>query len=162
MIFHPGRLYIDEFCEAVSVPDDADTFEDDEVIDEKQIRLWCSSLIRTSPDGKALEFAHYTVQEFLSEICSTHPTLDFYHVSDEKAQLLLGRLCLKYLTFKNHERYPEEADSEISYISSRNASRPFYEYAAINWRDCVTNHLENDSISRLLVVLFDTRKSASF
>ncbi|KAI0438504.1 ankyrin repeat-containing domain protein [Xylaria telfairii] len=162
LIFHRVRLHLDQLCEAVSVPDDADTFEEDEVIDENDLRLYCSSLIRTSPDGRALEFAHYTVQEFLSEVCSTHATLNFYHVSDEKSQLLLGRLSLKYLTFTNHERFPDAASSEILYISTRNASRPFYEYAAINWRDCLINYLENNDVSKLLKILFDMKKSASF
>ncbi|KAI0964906.1 hypothetical protein F4678DRAFT_364006 [Xylaria arbuscula] len=156
------RLRLNELCEAVSVPDDADTFEEDEVIDEMEIRFWCSSLVRTSLDGSALEFAHYTAQQFLCEVCLTHPTLNFYHVSHEKTRLLLGQVCLRYITFKNHERYPEANDSEISYISNRNSSRPLYEYAAIGWRTCVIDLLENDSISRLLIDLFDTRKSASF
>ncbi|KAI0802249.1 ankyrin repeat-containing domain protein [Xylaria sp. FL0064] len=151
-----------EFCEAVSVPDDADTFEEDEVIDESEIRLWCSSLIRTSPDGKTFEFVHFTVQEFLLEACSTHPTLSFYHVNHEMADLVLGRLCLKYLTFKNYERYPEANNSETLYIAERNNSRPFYEHAAFIWRYFVRDVMENDSIFRLLVVLFDARKSASF
>ncbi|KAI0544531.1 ankyrin repeat-containing domain protein [Xylaria curta] len=161
LIFHWCRLHLDQLCEAVSVPDDVDTLEEDEIINEDDLRLWCSSLIRTSPDGKALEFAHYTVQEFLSEIRS-HPTLDFYHVSADKSRLLLGRLSLKYLTFTNHERFPEAASSEISYISTRNTSRPFYEYAAMNWRDCLVNYLENDDIFSLLKILFDVAKSASF
>ncbi|KAI1346609.1 hypothetical protein F5Y01DRAFT_321618 [Xylaria sp. FL0043] len=162
LINSPYNLTIKGFCEAVSVPDDADTFEEDDVIDEREIRLRCSSLIRTSPDGNTLEFTHSTVLEFLRNACSTHPTLNFYHVSREKTQLLLGQLCLKYLTFKNYERYPEANNSETSYIAGRNNSRPFYEFAATRWRECVTDHMENDSIFRLLVVLFDARKSASF
>ncbi|KAI0405874.1 ankyrin repeat-containing domain protein [Xylaria palmicola] len=162
LIFHWRRLNLDQLCEAVSVPDDADTFEEDEIIDGKELRLYCSSLIRTSPDGRALEFAHYTVQEFLSEVCSTHAILNFYHVSADKSRLLLGRLSLKYLTFTNHERFPEADSSEISHISTRNASRPFYEYAAIHWRDCLINYLENDDVSILLKILFNMTKSASF
>ncbi|KAI1741312.1 ankyrin repeat-containing domain protein [Xylaria scruposa] len=162
LIFDRRRLNLDQLCEAVSIPDDVDTLEEDEIINEDDLRLWCSSLVRTSPDGEALEFAHYTVEEFLSEILSTHPTLDFYHVSADKSRLLLGRLSLKYLTFTNHERFPKADSSEISYISTRNTSRPFYEYAAIYWRDCLTDYLENDDISSLLNTLFDMEKSASF
>ncbi|KAI1360217.1 ankyrin repeat-containing domain protein [Xylaria arbuscula] len=162
LVFHRPRLNLGQLCEAVSVPDNADTFEEDELIDENEIRLYCSSLIRTSPDGKSLEFAHYTVQEYLSDICSTHATLNIYHISADKSSLLVAHLSLKYLTFTNYERFPVASDSENAYILARNECRPFYEYAAINWRQCIIDGQENDNVSYLLMVLFDLRKSASF
>ncbi|KAI0873130.1 hypothetical protein GGS24DRAFT_517948 [Hypoxylon argillaceum] len=160
---YSSSLSTDAICQIVSMPqDDTDTFEEDEVIEERELRLLCSSLVRTSPNGETLEFAHYTVQEFLVEICSSHPTLNFYQVDFDRASLLVGCACLKYLTLRNYERFPEDKDSEISYISQRNSSRPFYEYAAISWRNILTGHMEDDRVSRLLLILFDRKKSACF
>ncbi|OTA68801.1 ankyrin, partial [Hypoxylon sp. EC38] len=162
LIASPRNLNIEEICEAVSVPLDQDTFEDDEIIDADEIMRWCSSLIRKSADSQRFEFAHYSVMEFLEGIHSTNPNLASYQVSRDKALLLLGPLCLKYLTFKNHEQAPIATNEEIQRISERNKARPLYEHAALRWPEYVAGQLEDATIYQLLCTLFDEKKTASF
>lgn len=140
----------------MSVPDTVgDSLEDDEIIDEYEIIKWCGSLIRKSADGQAFDFAHFSVQEFLTGTCCTHPTLKPYHISDSGAQSLLGPLCLRYLLLNNHAQSPGEARAEIQYILKRNIASPFYEYAAIWWPKYVRDHLEDKDVSQLLRVFFN-------
>lgn len=154
--FDHERLNIREICEAMSVPDTVgDSLEDDEIIDEYEIIKWCGSLIRKSADGQAFDFAHFSVQEFLTGTCCTHPTLKPYHISDSGAQSLLGPLCLRYLLLNNHAQSPREARAEIQYILKRNIASPFYEYAAIWWPKYVRDHLEDKDVSQLLRVFFN-------
>ncbi|KAI1413183.1 ankyrin repeat-containing domain protein [Hypoxylon sp. FL1857] len=156
------RLSIEEICEAVSVPTNQDTFESDEVVDGDEIMKWCSSLIRKSTDGRNFEFAHHSVMEFLEEIHSTHPSLHAYRVSRDNESLLLGPLCLRYLTFKNYEEEPMATEDEIQLMSERNEARPFYEHATMWWPEYVKDQLENPTIHELLCTLFDSKKTASF
>lgn len=150
------RLNIRQICEAVSVPDTVgDSLEDDEIIDEYEIIKWCGSLIRKTADGQAFDFAHFSVQEFLTGTCSTHATLKPYHISEGGAQSLLGPLCLKYLLLSNHAVSPIEANDEIRYIIERNTKRHFYEYATTWWPKYVRGHLENKDVSQLLRLFFN-------
>ncbi|KAI1371926.1 ankyrin repeat-containing domain protein [Hypoxylon crocopeplum] len=134
---------------------------DDEAVEADEIMRWCSSLIRRSTDCRRFEFAHYSVLEFLEGICSTHPSLRSYHVSHGKACSFLGPLCLRYLTFKNHERGPEKTKREIQHMSERNIRRPFYEHASMWWPAYVQGEDENTTVYQLLCTLFDIRKTAN-
>ncbi|KAF7552035.1 hypothetical protein G7Z17_g4568 [Cylindrodendrum hubeiense] len=87
------KLGFDEVCEALSISDHSNTLHDDETVEKYEVLQWCGSLVRTSNGDKTIEYAHYTVQEFLEDICPTHPKLSAYAVSDEKACSLLGPLC---------------------------------------------------------------------
>lgn len=154
--FDHERLNIRQICEAVSVPDTiGDSLEDDEVIDEYEIIKWCGSLIRKTADGQAFDFAHVSVQEFLTGTCRTHTTLKSYHISEGGAQSLLGPLCLRYLLLSNHARSPLEAKDEIEYILERNDIRKFYEYATIWWPKYIQGRLEDKDISQLIRMLFN-------
>lgn len=154
--FGHERLNIRQICEAVSVPDTiGDSLEDDEIIDEYEIIKWCGSLIRKTADGQAFDFAHVSVQEFLTGTCRTHTTLKSYHISEGGAQSLLGPLCLRYLLLSNHARSPLEAKGEIEYILERNDIRKFYEYATIWWPKYIQGRLEDKDISQLIRMLFN-------
>lgn len=155
---------IQQICEAVSVSIGQDTFEDDEIVAADEIMRWCSSLIRRSADCQRFEFAHYSVMEFLEGICSTHPNLSSYHVSIDKGYSLLAPICLRYLTFKNHEQAHTETKSEIQRTRERNMARPFYEHAAMWWPYFFWHGHENGNVAtqQLLYCLFDLKKTQSF
>lgn len=159
-----NTLGIQQICEAVSVSIDQDTFEDDEIVDSEEIIKWCSSLIRRSADCRRFEFAHYSVMEFLEGIRSTHPNLRAYHTSVGRGMSLLTPICLRYLTFKNHEKAPTATKSELKRMQERNIARPFYEYAAIWWPVFFWRGQDYGNVTpqELLYSLFDIRKSESF
>lgn len=149
-------------CEAVSVPDDAETFDEDERVDDFEILKWCSSLVRRSTRGHLIEFAHFTVQEFLEGFCLQHETLSFYHVSRHKAYSFLAPVCLRYLSFTNHERSSEATVKELQRISETIRTRPFYTHAALRWPIYASANMEKEPIRQLWVRLFDLRKTAIF
>lgn len=155
------KLGFEEICEALSVSDDSDTLHDDEIVEKYEVLQWCGSLVRTSHEDNIIEFAHYTVQEFLEDVCPTHPKLSAYAISDEKAFDLLGPLCLRYLTLTNYDRVPEATQSGINHIIKRNELHPLYKYAALHWPYFI-RHLSNETRTTNLDVLFRIEKSANF
>lgn len=155
------KLGFEEICEALSVSDDSDTLDDDEIVEKYEVLQWCGSLVRPSHEDNAIEFAHYTVQEFLEDVCPTHPKLSTYAISDEKAFDLLRPLCLRYLTLTNYNRLPEATESGINHIIKRNEIHPLYEYAALYWPYFI-RLLSNESRIAHLDVLFQIDKTANF
>lgn len=126
-------LRFDEARELISLADDSDTLYEDEVVEKTEILRWCSSLVRTSIHGFNIEFAHFSVKEYLQGECLKHSILSFYGVSEEKASKVIGSLCIRYLTLKNHERLPRNEEDEIGRMMERRQHRSFYEYASIYW-----------------------------
>jgi hypothetical protein len=85
-----SSLCFEEICEAISLEDGATTLEDDEIVEEEELLRWCSSLIRvdkssSSAGGKRIQFAHFTVQEYLQSLKTRnsdhqYPKLRYYAV----------------------------------------------------------------------------------
>ncbi|KAF4953124.1 hypothetical protein FGADI_6274 [Fusarium gaditjirri] len=93
-------LRFEEICEAISLEDDATTLDDDEIVEEEDLLRWCSSLVRvnkssSSRHGKTrIQFAHFTVQEYLQSLTSRN--LDHQHaqLSAHLARLQTVQLLL--------------------------------------------------------------------
>lgn len=151
-------------CEAVSISHDCDTLDDDDIIDENEILRWCGSLVRKSSGGHRIEFAHFTVKEFLQDSCSKDLTLSFYAVSDEKIYKLLSSICLRYMTLEDYDHLPEATENEIRNILAREKSRPFYRHAAKFWPRYVRRQSTECEGATLqyLFDLFQTHKTKKF
>ncbi|KPM46456.1 hypothetical protein AK830_g205 [Neonectria ditissima] len=160
--FIAERLSFRELCEAISVSEDSDTLDDDEIVDEQEILRWCGSLLRTSEKGQEIEFAHYTVQEFLASECQAHPTLSAYSISKPKSDNVYVRLALRYLTLKNFERLPEANEREVSTTLDRRKLRPFYEHASIYWLLPVFIDDSESLFATQLCTFFDIKKTPNF
>lgn len=132
------------------------------MVDENEILQWCSSLVRKSSDGQYLEFAHYSVEEFLRDVCPGDPVFDSYSISTEKARGLAGQLSLRYLTFRNHELDFGPAETEMHATLAKNAMRPFYEFATLWWVDCIREQPAREFVLESTQSLFNPKKSASF
>ncbi|KAH7165235.1 ankyrin repeat-containing domain protein [Dactylonectria macrodidyma] len=156
------KLVFEEICEALSISDDSDTLSDEDMVEKYEVLQWCGSLVRTSYEGKVVEFAHYTVQEFLEQVCPAHPKLKDYAISDGKACDLLGSLCLRYLTLTNFSRVPAATPNEMYHITRKNEAHPLYEYATVHWLYFVRNSSNQSRISQPLEQLFQTEKTAHF
>nr|RBQ91713.1 hypothetical protein FVER53263_09916 [Fusarium verticillioides] len=124
-------------CEAVSIEENSDRLEEDEIIDEEEILRWCGSLIRLLPQskgtGKKFQFAHYTVQEFLESDCSDYPILKSYGISLEQAKKSLMQLSLRFLNFKNFGQKPRADQEGAVSIRQLRKTRPFYKIASVCW-----------------------------
>lgn len=153
-------------CEAASVSATTTTLNDDEIVEEEEILRWCGSFVRRSSGIGQIEFAHFTVREFLQDGCTQHPELDRYSASDDKAYTYLGLTCLRYVNLGNFGNpKPQALPPTIEHIKRRVQVRPFYEYAATKWPPFFHGQAlsETDaSVSLLLYDLFDLEKRAKF
>jgi len=127
-----------EMCQALwastSLDGDEEPDADMELhIDEIEVAIRCSSLIRKSFDGENFEFAHFTVREFLSQLNPSDTSYGFYHLSASQSSRLLAVSSLRFLTLRAFTRLPREEHSEHNFIQQRYHKHPFYEYAALNW-----------------------------
>ncbi|KAH7145454.1 hypothetical protein B0J13DRAFT_501157 [Dactylonectria estremocensis] len=156
------KLNFKEICEALSVSDVSDTLDDEDMVDRYEVLHWCGSLVRTSDKDEFIEFAHYTVQEYLEQACPAHAKLKAYAISDDKAYHLLGSLCLRYLTLTNFAEVPETYESHLSRVRRRNHLHPFYEYAASHWPYFIQHLSAQSHASPGLEELFRIDKTANF
>ncbi|KAF9877435.1 hypothetical protein CkaCkLH20_05135 [Colletotrichum karsti] len=115
------RLGFREICELASIDESSEYLYEDEIVDEEEILRWCGSLVRTSDDGGTIEFAHFTVQEYLWNDCAKHDILKAYSISDETVGAVLGSLCIRYLMLKNHEQPVEATDDYIDIVMDAGA-----------------------------------------
>ncbi|KAI0144490.1 ankyrin repeat-containing domain protein [Xylariaceae sp. FL1272] len=156
---------------ALSVQEDSDQISEDDMIDEYDILLRCSSLIRKSADGERFEFSHYTVQEFLESVDPKREAIGFFHVSEQKAYLAVGEICLRYLMLKDFDKKPVADKTQIEYLpgQSRQHERLIHTAFAVTLTGCLRSHaaglssngVHNDSpIMDLLRIFFSEAKSA--
>ena len=153
---------IEALCEAVSV-DLGSTHRDRHAIpDEDDILRWCSSLVRKSADGRRLELAHFTVQEFLQQIDLSHDTLiGAYRIDLDADKIICAKIYLTYLNYKDFNDY--------SPFGQQVSNRRFQEYPLRRYpvhRSSIRNDLhhyqDDDQIFSLLRKLFNPSKLNTF
>ncbi|KAG4276095.1 hypothetical protein FPRO04_07819 [Fusarium proliferatum] len=115
-----SSLCFEEICEAISLEDGATTLEDDEIVEEKELLRWCSSLVRVNKsssfaNGKRIQFAHFTVQEYLLSLKTRNSDHQYsklreYAVSRVDGIDFFSFLCLRFLTMEDMERFPPTPD----------------------------------------------------
>ncbi|KAH7310848.1 ankyrin repeat-containing domain protein [Stachybotrys elegans] len=160
-----GRhLPLDNLCEAVSLKDDSETLLKEEIVDAEEILRWCGCLVRKHDmydDGTGLEFAHFTVQEYLETICAGHPRLKRYSISEQKSELLLGKLFLQYLTLENHNQLGNSTEDGVLRLLV--TEHPFYVDAAAGWQVLCENDIAvEEALGEHLRRLFHVQKTANF
>jgi len=100
ILFPRQPLNFKELCQAVTIRVGSEKEPAPAAI--KQIRKFCSSLIREAADGNHLEAAHFTVEEFFNNITKdSHPHIAHFCLSKEGAYLEISKVCLTYLNFKD-------------------------------------------------------------
>lgn len=167
------KLTIAELLQAISTPDTVGAKLDrSNTITEREIIRRCSSLIRKSKDGRRLEFAHFSVQEFLEDKTAllksvSQPSLEAYHISREIGEKTIVAQCLRFLQLKNFDQYPTSVEEATVLSISRNKDFPFYAKAAMNWvesRNCYfVDDDENEADTlKLMISLFHPRKTSNF
>lgn len=91
-------LSISALCQAVSVEGGCDSLNYDAVPAEDEILRWCSSLVRKTASGDALELAHFTVKEFLVGLSKESASeLAIYGLHGARDDIDLGVVCLTVL-----------------------------------------------------------------
>jgi ankyrin repeat protein len=160
--FADPPLTINEMCQALSVPLRDESLDDASEIDEPELALRCSSLIRKSNDERRFEFAHFTVKQFLQQLDPSDSKYGAFHLSESRAAYLMAMSELRFLTLTDFSRLPTEQRSELSFISKRNVEHPFYEYASMSWHRAATDHWDDPELISLAMKLFDPGKVPVF
>ncbi|KAI1039132.1 hypothetical protein LB505_007530 [Fusarium chuoi] len=170
-----SSLCFEEICEAISLEDDATTLEDDEIVEEEELLRWCSSLVRINKsgsfaNGKRIQFAHFTVQEYLLSLKTRNSDHQYsklreYAVSRADGIDFFSFLCLRFLTMEDMERFPPTPDITRSIVDmlARRRRRTFYCKSALTWTPYATpSSIMEDRTHRLLRKLFQPSKTPSF
>jgi ankyrin repeat protein len=91
----PGKALV----EALALSPGDSRLDSEAMTSEEDILKWCSSLVRRRVDGDGLELAHFTVKEYLVSIDrESDPRFGKFKISETESDLLLGSICLTYLT----------------------------------------------------------------
>ena len=153
-----GSLSTSQLCQAVAI-ELGDVWIDHEAIpDESDILRHCGSLIRKSANGKELEFAHFTVKEFLSQLDGTNSSeFAAYVIDADVVRNGLAKVCLTYMTMRNFERYKNASEDNLPF---EREERSFLCYADQHW-DGLVRDWHDDELVKLLKKLFHPSKNGT-
>ena len=160
-IAHAQRaLDVAELCEAISV-NPADTFLNREGIPAvEEILRCCSSLIRRSMSGSGLEFAHFTVKEYLQKLDEAADNeFGAYHIQALPCQIELAEVCLTYL---NLDDFGQVDVTDVEARTRRMKDYAFRTYAVVEWRYHAKDNMANERVFHLVQQLFCPSKSSNF
>ena len=90
---------------------------------------WCSSLIRKSQIGDALELPHFTVKEFLLSLSHTSP-LAAYRLDPTFDDSQLAKVCLTHLCSEDFETTVTQSETALN---ARRRQYPLRRYATMFW-----------------------------
>ena len=154
-----GKLSTDALCEAVSVDLGSKQRNSQAIPDEFEILHWCSSLVRKSASGR-LEFAHFTVQEFLQQIDpKRNPSIGAYRIDSEADKIIYTKVFLTYLNFEdfNHSNiFSHQA------IERRMQEYPFRGYAIVSVIQNARDYSDDVETFSLLQKLLSPSKPNTF
>lgn len=154
LAFFPEPLTIQQLCQAISTPVTLGASLG-QIVDQGSVARKCSSLIRKTADGQYFEFAHFTVQEFLSDAALVSlPEFASYRISKPDDGPILGLLCLKFVQLKDFE--PDPFSSDETYSLS------FYPKAALRWPQLTANGLQSPELLHAAKSLFRPTKNNIF
>ena len=168
-------LSLRALAEAVSIEIGDEHLDPEAIVDTTAILKWCSSLVRLSStsyrsptseggvsrDDSIIEFAHFTVKEFLLRIDpGDRNRLQAYSLKlSEIIAVDLTRTCLTYLCLDNFaKQYPRNDED----FSKSRKDHPFYWYTAKYWMEHGKDHFDDEIIFTLSCRLFHLSKSNNF
>ena len=156
---HGFGLSTEALCEAVSVDLGSKQRNSQAIPDEFEILHWCSSLVRKSAYGQ-LEFAHFTVQEFLQQIDpKRNPSIGAYRIDSNADKIIYAKVFLTYLNFEDFNHSNEF--SELA-IERRIQEYPFRRYAVTSVLNNPYHWSHDEEIFSLLQKLLSPSKPNTF
>ncbi|KAF4887570.1 Ankyrin repeat, PH and SEC7 domain containing protein secG [Colletotrichum fructicola] len=160
--FAKPRLTIAQLREMLSVPSKGSLLKSSGLIHGDAITRYCSSLVRRANDRDHLEFAHFSVQEYLLSNDLMLSEFEMFSISKRRFNRLLALRSLEYVQLDNFDHSPTSTPEEVSYMEKRDFQYPFYEYAARNWLCYAREEWDDPKLLAAAARLFDLRKSSMF
>ncbi|KAK1705982.1 hypothetical protein BDP67DRAFT_374491, partial [Colletotrichum lupini] len=156
------RLDIEQLREILSIPSTSQHLSPSGIIREDAIARYCSSLIRKSNDGEYFEFAHFSVQEFLTSNVLQSSGLGMFYITKSHCNKLLAVRCLEYLQLDNFNHLPTATSEELDYMKKRDGEYRLYSYAAEYWLCFAREEWTHPDLLAMAKRLFDPQKSTQF
>jgi ankyrin repeat protein len=153
-------LSVRQLCEAIAVEPGSTSLDTRDVVDVQDIFVHCSSLVRLSADGKIVEFAHFTVGEYLREIDSTRrPHLKRYRWDSSSANTYKAETCLTALRFEVLNR---DGAYDMPSLLSQLFWFPFLLHAAEGWNHYLERGHSSEALNALTSQLLCTPDQDNF
>lgn len=153
-----ARISPEAFAEALSIDSEMERLDPDCIIDENAVSKLCGSLVRRSVDAERLEFAHFTVEEFLRAIDPEDRQFAHYRLVGDEADKEIAATCLCYLNLTNFSKpLPPVEEMDAMLVEHR-----LLEYAALYWIYHATACQGEKSLESLIRRLFRPAKSLNF
>ncbi|KIL90713.1 hypothetical protein FAVG1_06449 [Fusarium avenaceum] len=176
LFFNRPEIGLKGLCEAISLNENSNTLECDEIVDEEDLLQWCSSFVRakTTPrrhrDLVTIEFAHFTVREYFGTLGTRYfdhasAKLKDYGVSLEESKELVACSYMRCINMNNVERLPRVGNITpmIENLIRQRRCSELYCYAVVALRSHITRGTEPTSKAwGLLQELFQPCKNTSF
>jgi ankyrin repeat protein len=125
------RISARELCVAISIEEDDATIDVYGAPSVDEIMVHTSSLLRLSQDERYMEFAHFTVEEYLRSIDpQERPELARYRWDEFNAATCQIETCL---TFLNLEEFRPSLCETLNSFQQFLHTHPFYARASVLW-----------------------------
>lgn len=125
------RISARELCVAISIEEDDTSIDLYGIPSVDEIMIHASSLLRLSQDEKYVEFAHFTVEEYLRSIDPRErPELARYRWDDFSAATCQVETCLTFLTL---EEFQPSLCGTLSAFQHSLQMHPLYARASVLW-----------------------------
>lgn len=116
LYFQQRPLETGELSQAVAINVGDVHINVEAIPDVSDILHHCSSLVRKSADGLGVEFAHFTVKEFLSQLDSTkHCDFAAFVMSADYVDNELAMICLTYINMQDFDKYEGSMKTLIAF-----------------------------------------------
>ena len=165
-LFAEVPLRIEALQEALSIEEDLTSVDPSNKPDVRKIIKYCSSLIRRSVDGRYLELAHFTVEEYLLGLpevfggeASYGSDTAFYHLNAASGDLYLAVACLRYL---NYEDFGKGLPQTYDEWQRRIDQYPFREHAVTHLSGYARKNWANEVVMSLARKIFQPAKTPNF
>ncbi|KAH7346263.1 hypothetical protein BKA65DRAFT_273834 [Rhexocercosporidium sp. MPI-PUGE-AT-0058] len=171
IVYAREPLDTQQLLQALAVREGDTAFDSNGMTTVKQLRHWCSSLVRKNHVLDRLELAHFTVEEFLLGIDPLgSPAFLQYRLSGDHSILAMACIGLlrcemfdrhRVLSFRSKEGYFMVGyDRDMSIVNDQFLAKyPFFAYVATKWfhhvHQCGDRHV-NESVLQLFKSQQDT------
>ncbi|XEU97452.1 hypothetical protein FSHL1_002738 [Fusarium sambucinum] len=141
----PG-MQISALCQAISIKQNINKLDADDIIDREVLSRHCGCLLRKSLDDSYFEFAHFTVLEYLRDT-----SIGDFRYSENDAYRSYAETAASFLLFSCFDREPSLIQGvEKSLRNERDKKQPFYPVANKLLTDFETKRCSNTARTMIL------------
>lgn len=156
-------LTLPQLLEAVSIEEDTEFLEEQDLFDEATILQHCSSLIGVRMVSSHVEFSHFSVAGYLQgPSLSCSPNIEKYHTPKGRAGKALMTVCLRLILLKQMSYRPTATSGDVKHLQRRNKEYALYPYASLFWFIFLDKSENDGTVLNLIKDLFSPGKSGVF